>query len=169
MNIFTYGFWFYHELQDLVGSSPGKHRGDREDSYIYLDTPNYGTFKVKSSSYRLDLFRQNPCCVSCYRKGSLWLLQAHHKTEPPHLNLYHVEDKVTGEWKNLSQDGLVLMTKDHIIPKSKGGPTSWENLQTMCAICNGKKGDSLPKGKKAPDPFTRLGEIQNIGGLPHFI
>lgn len=29
---------------------------------------------------------------------------------------------------------------DHIIPESKGGPTTLENLQAMCRPCNSKKG-----------------------------
>jgi 5-methylcytosine-specific restriction endonuclease McrA len=32
-------------------------------------------------------------------------------------------------------------TIDHIIPKSKGGPTSWANCVTACKSCNRKKGD----------------------------
>jgi len=138
----TYGFWFYHELQDLVGTRPAKHRGDNGDSYIELVTP-HGILEAKTSSYRLELFRQNPRCVSCHRIGTLWMLEAHHRGEPPHLNLYHVEDGEVKEWKNLSRDGLVMMTKDHIIPKSRGGLTTISNLQTMCSICNGKKGNTL--------------------------
>eukprot|EP00899_Mesostigma_viride_P020561 jgi/Mesvir1/28506/Mv06275-RA.1 len=33
------------------------------------------------------------------------------------------------------------LTIDHLIPQSKGGDWSWENLVTACARCNVKKGD----------------------------
>ena len=36
------------------------------------------------------------------------------------------------------------LTLDHVIPKSKGGNKSWENLVTSCTKCNQKKGDKLP-------------------------
>lgn len=32
------------------------------------------------------------------------------------------------------------LTLDHIKPESKGGKTSFENLQTMCKSCNSSKG-----------------------------
>ena len=32
---------------------------------------------------------------------------------------------------------------DHIIPESKGGPTTFENLQAMCRPCNSKKGNRV--------------------------
>lgn len=35
-------------------------------------------------------------------------------------------------------------TIDHIIPKSKGGESSWENMVTSCKDCNTRKGNSLP-------------------------
>lgn len=37
------------------------------------------------------------------------------------------------------------LTIDHIIPKSKGGDDSWENLVTACVKCNNKKGDRSPE------------------------
>ena len=30
---------------------------------------------------------------------------------------------------------------DHVIPRSKGGDTSWENVVACCATCNRRKGD----------------------------
>lgn len=33
------------------------------------------------------------------------------------------------------------LTIDHVIPKSKGGKDTWENLVVACSSCNTKKGD----------------------------
>ena len=32
---------------------------------------------------------------------------------------------------------------DHIIPHSKGGPTTVENIRLLCDMCNRRKSDSL--------------------------
>ena len=37
------------------------------------------------------------------------------------------------------------LTVDHVIPRSKGGTSSWENIVASCAPCNRRKGDRLPK------------------------
>jgi 5-methylcytosine-specific restriction endonuclease McrA len=37
------------------------------------------------------------------------------------------------------------LTVDHVLPRSKGGPSSWENIVTSCAPCNRRKGDLLPR------------------------
>jgi 5-methylcytosine-specific restriction endonuclease McrA len=52
------------------------------------------------------------------------------------------------------------LTVDHVIPRSKGGATRWENIVTCCAPCNRRKGDRLPgqvdmlplRRPKAPSP-----------------
>jgi HNH endonuclease len=36
-----------------------------------------------------------------------------------------------------------LLQADHIHPESKGGPTTLENLQTLCKKCNLKKGSKI--------------------------
>ena len=36
------------------------------------------------------------------------------------------------------------LTVDHIVPRSRGGTTSWENVITSCAPCNVRKGACLP-------------------------
>lgn len=42
----------------------------------------------------------------------------------------------------------VPLTIDHIIPKSKGGDDTWENLIAACVHCNNKKGDRTPEESK---------------------
>jgi 5-methylcytosine-specific restriction endonuclease McrA len=36
------------------------------------------------------------------------------------------------------------LTVDHVIPRSKGGGSDWENIVASCAPCNRRKGDRLP-------------------------
>jgi 5-methylcytosine-specific restriction endonuclease McrA len=44
------------------------------------------------------------------------------------------------------------LTFDHVIPKSRGGLTTWENVVAACAPCNMRKGDKLPR---AAEMFPR--------------
>lgn len=36
------------------------------------------------------------------------------------------------------------LTFDHLVPRSRGGMTSWDNVVTACASCNLKKGGKMP-------------------------
>jgi 5-methylcytosine-specific restriction endonuclease McrA len=42
----------------------------------------------------------------------------------------------------------VPLTIDHVVPKSKGGDDTWENLVAACIHCNNKKGDRTPEDAK---------------------
>jgi 5-methylcytosine-specific restriction endonuclease McrA len=51
------------------------------------------------------------------------------------------------------------LTRDHIIPKSRGGKDTWENLVACCFPCNNKKGDRTPNEAamplaRYPKPFS---------------
>jgi 5-methylcytosine-specific restriction endonuclease McrA len=37
------------------------------------------------------------------------------------------------------------LTFDHVVPRSRGGRTSWENVVTACGDCNLVKGNHLPR------------------------
>ncbi len=37
------------------------------------------------------------------------------------------------------------LTFDHVVPRSKGGRTTWENVVAACAPCNLKKGNRMPR------------------------
>jgi len=46
------------------------------------------------------------------------------------------------------------LTVDHVIPRSRGGDSVWENIVASCAPCNRKKGNRLP-GEVSMNPRTR--------------
>jgi 5-methylcytosine-specific restriction endonuclease McrA len=37
------------------------------------------------------------------------------------------------------------LTMDHVLPRSRGGKTTWENVVTACQKCNGRKGSRTPQ------------------------
>ncbi len=101
----------------------------------------FGGKKVKMNSLRYRVFASKGLrCMGCGIEGVFFALEQN-KYQPSeywHFNLYG-RDKDGNE---------VLMTKDHILPLSKGGRNRLKNLQTMCTYCNGKKKD-LSKGGMA--------------------
>ena len=60
--------------------------------------------------------------------------------------------------------GRTGTTIDHIVPKSRGGRTSWTNCVAACASCNGKKANATPEEAgmrltivpRVPSPRDRL-------------
>jgi 5-methylcytosine-specific restriction endonuclease McrA len=41
--------------------------------------------------------------------------------------------------------GERMMTVDHVIPKSRGGESTWENLVCACMRCNNRKNNRIPQ------------------------
>ena len=58
-------------------------------------------------------------------------------------NLF-ARDKNVCQYCGKSQP-LSKLSFDHIVPQSRGGKTNWENVVCCCLVCNGRKGDRLPK------------------------
>ncbi len=55
--------------------------------------------------------------------------------------------------------GAGELTLDHVVPRSRGGSNTWENLVACCLRCNNRKGDRLPgeasmKLSRPPKPFN---------------
>ena len=40
------------------------------------------------------------------------------------------------------------LTRDHVVPRSQGGPMTWENIVAACVSCNSDKGGRTPKEAK---------------------
>jgi 5-methylcytosine-specific restriction endonuclease McrA len=43
------------------------------------------------------------------------------------------------------QPGTASLTYDHVLPKSRGGKTTWNNIATCCIQCNWQKADRTPE------------------------
>jgi 5-methylcytosine-specific restriction endonuclease McrA len=41
--------------------------------------------------------------------------------------------------------GREFLTRDHVLPLSRGGENSWDNVTTACSPCNNRKGNHLPE------------------------
>ena len=63
------------------------------------------------------------------------------QSEHPNFTRFNVflRDKFTCQYCESKKD----LTFDHLLPKSKGGVTDWENVITACSICNVRKGGRL--------------------------
>ena len=71
------------------------------------------------------------------------------------------------------------LTLDHVIPRSKGGESIWENVVTACAPCNLRKGDrsleqagmQLRTSPRAPTPtlFIKLAAARIPQGWQQYL
>lgn len=69
----------------------------------------------------------------------------------------------------------LLATVDHILPISRGGPSSWTNLVSACKECNNRKADRTPAEAGMPlrvepfDPALAYRVGGHVEGLPVLI
>lgn len=49
------------------------------------------------------------------------------------------------EWRCQYCGASGKLTLDHVVPRSRGGVSSWNNVVASCAPCNLRKGDRLPE------------------------
>ena len=99
---------------------------------------------IKLKSLRYHTFKISTKCVCCGINGVIFIVEKSCLSNRIfHMNLYGFDEN----------NNLRMITKDHIIPKSKGGKDHISNMQTMCKKCNEEKGILLP------------GEFKMEGGL----
>ena len=114
----VYGVLPVNQVLECLGKSKGYFK--------------FNGFSPRLNSNRLRLFKRDAIkCVKCGVEADVFFLESR-GDDYPHLNAYKLMDN--GEH--------LLFTKDHIIPKSKGGPDHLSNMQIMCERCNQRKGNT---------------------------
>lgn len=89
--------------------------------------------KIKGNSQRFQtFFTKGLKCACCGIEGKYFGKEKDFNAARYHLNLYALDES----------GNEVLMTKDHIVPRSKGGASELYNYQTMCVKCNIAKGNN---------------------------
>lgn len=104
-----------------------------EKKYIKIQNDRkFEGVNVFFASDRYDCFAEKGCnCSKCGIEGKYFALegQLNNRERRYHFNLYALDEN----------GKEVLMTKDHMKPKSKGGNDSIDNYDTLCEKCNSKK------------------------------
>jgi 5-methylcytosine-specific restriction endonuclease McrA len=93
---------------------------------IVSEYPN----KVRSPSFEMRL----PSVVS--------LKQYIKTSRNPAFTRFNVflRDRFTCQYCGTRDD----LTFDHVVPRSRGGSTTWENVVAACSVCNLRKSDRMP-------------------------
>lgn len=129
-------------------------------SKIDENTPKYKSeffhdVEVNIGTINLKVFKLKGVDCKCGAQGNVFYLE---KTAAPgitiyndwHLNLY-AKDQFGHE---------VLMTKDHTLPKSKGGTDDIDNLTPMCVKCNSRKGDKILSPKQLEETSAQAAVVR---------
>lgn len=104
---------------------------------------------------KIATFLKNPKCICCGITASEVRLEegkgTHFLYSTLHLNVYGTHKTTWGDFTS-------LMTVDHDILRSLGGPDVQENFNTMCRQCNMLRGNRFPVLKDFLDTYGTLGE-----------
>ncbi len=110
----TYSFDDWRHLSDLISDHPAG----------YISTPNFRI--AVPEVIALKLYDRLPTMEVKFTRRNIYEHYGYrccycgHKFASSELNL------------------------EHVLPRSRGGKTSWDNIVTSCIPCNLKKGDRLP-------------------------
>jgi len=98
----------------------------------------YPDFELKSANHTM-------CCPAVLRLTT-YVKPKKEKIKFSRMNVF-ARDNYTCQYCN-KPFTMSKLTYDHVLPRSKGGKTVWDNITTSCLTCNSKKADRTPAEAK---------------------
>ena len=94
-------------------------------------------YRVNMGASRLQVLKKNPLCACCGIRATDASLDLDAKRTKETGNFhYHVNLYARSGEHGKDHQHMILLTKDHVVPRSKGGKEEESNFQTLCANCN---------------------------------
>lgn len=147
----------YRELAEVINVEDGQYLNYDFSAWVEMSQFIHESLEVDSA---VDSVGDG---TSCDRSEDVrdWIRSVNFHIQVPRvirLNFYDKVPKLTlrfnrrnlfGRDKNTCQycgvaKPLSQLSFDHVLPVSRGGKTTWENVVCCCLKCNGKKGDKTP-------------------------
>lgn len=116
-----------------------------QDSVNFLNINDYVVTLSETAKVSI---RDSLECKSCNKVATHFVIHQHHyskKKNKHSITFFYIEN-----------DELIPLTKDHIIPRSSGGPDSMGNYECMCFNCNQEKSNSFIPEDKAKAGLVEL-------------
>jgi hypothetical protein len=115
-----------------------------EDKYVdvtinsFEDASPLYRVNVNIGASRLRAIKKSPECACCGIRANECSVDLDVKaTKKTNTMQYHINFyALTGNSNRRDQQHMILFTKDHVVPRSKGGEDSEENTQVLCFNCN---------------------------------
>ena len=124
--------------------------------YAQVINTSDGTFEIMDFGSWVDFSEQNPLpnpsdCVQTVRLSlripNVLLLRAYDRL-PIREMKFNRQNLFERDGFRCQYCNEIFQAKhlnlDHVIPRDRGGKTSWENVVTSCIRCNSRKGNRLP-------------------------
>ena len=133
----------YRELAEVIDVENGQYMNYNFESWLELsqlksmdETIDRGEFEcIRSPNFELEI----PRIIRLYRYDKVPRLTLRFNRR----NLFARDNHQCQYCRKTFP--LAQLSFDHIVPRSRGGKTSWENVVCCCLKCNSKKGDRTPE------------------------
>lgn len=124
----------------VVEISPDNNGASLYDWADWADWSQMVFDELKQEDPKIRTVRQD------YKVPEIIVLTRHNKMPQQRVNFsrrtIHRRDGFRCQYCNKKTEELTI---DHIIPRSQGGPTTWENCVCCCVECNSKKANRTPE------------------------